>query len=659
MASYNLVGSVVASEGAHVHIGDNITYRVGREEIRQAAFHGRAFCSRLPSINIPYTLDDELYVERRDLLARTWDLLARDGSRAALCGLGGVGKSQIAIRYASQIYENHKRMPGLDPISVYWIHANTQERVEDGFEAIAYDLKIPNFDDESEEQERITGEKMMSRVSQRLASSQTGRWLIVLDSADNEDVFWGEGDNATQDTANRTYKYKDGMASYFPNSPNGSILITTRDKNIGQRFAGDREVISVNPMPSNLALELLKMRMRHPLNKSLPYGEELVRKLANIPLAISQAAACLYSNGWTIRQYCGYLNSVRRWELLEHRAYEPQRDPRAENAIAKTWIISFEQIRSQRESACDLLAVMSFLYSKNLPGFLLKAWSRQISFSYGEDTEISEDEEMAGNEIESRSDRFDDDVKLLKDFGMISINQSRHVSGNIFEMHDLVQRCIKKWLKSTEEIGRFPVSFYEEVAGKIMGEEADDIEQWDKIVEIQEKLEQYNDAILKQAQIARLRPPVSYDRDFFRLWLMRPDMGDFPMKGLDQECYTDKHEGDLVALTSRPAPDTSIAPIEDGLDQGVYRYENSILAATVRIVTTVLASLFPVCSVTALYFIESNVVRLAFVIVASGFFALALALMTNARMIEVFAATSAYAAVNVVFLTNVVYPTDH
>jgi hypothetical protein len=64
-----------------------------------------------------------------------------------------------------------------------------------------------------------------------------------------------------------------------------------------------------------------------------------------------------------------------------------------------------------------------------------------------------------------------------------------------------------------------------------------------------------DDTILKQAQIARLEPPAKYDRAFFRLWLKRPDMGNFPMKGLDQECYTAKCDGDLVALNSRPAPD--------------------------------------------------------------------------------------------------------
>ncbi|KAI1318787.1 hypothetical protein F5Y16DRAFT_406215 [Xylariaceae sp. FL0255] len=209
-------------------------------------------------------------------------------------------------------------------------------------------------------------------------------------------------------------------------------------------------------------------------------------------------------------------------------------------------------------------------------------------------------------------------------------------------------------------------------------EEPDDIEQWDTIMEIREKLELYNDTMLKQAKMAKLGPPSAYDRNFFRLWLKRPDMGNFPMKGLDQECYTEKYDDDIVAPNSRPVPDMfsqwftyraipwwhhSVGgkfktPIEDGLDEGVYRYENSILAAAIRIVSTVLASLFPVCSVTALYFIESNYVRLVSVIVASAFFALALALMTNARMIEVFGATSAYAAVNVVFLTNAVYSTN-
>jgi hypothetical protein len=57
--------------------------------------------------------------------------------------------------------------------------------------------------------------------------------------------------------------------------------------------------------------------------------------------------------------------------------------------------------------------------------------------------------------------------------------------------------------------------------------------------------------------------------------------------------------------------------------------------------TTVVASLLPLCSVVVLYVVQSNGLRLGIIVVLSACFSLALALMTNARKIEVFAATSA------------------
>lgn len=73
----------------------------------------------------------------------------------------------------------------------------------------------------------------------------------------------------------------------------------------------------------------------------------------------------------------------------------------------------------------------------------------------------------------------------------------------------------------------------------------------------------------------------------------------------------------------------------------ICEYDDSLLAATLRVIVTVVASLLPVCSVVVQYFVTSDLLRLATIIAASTLFALALALMTNARMIEVFAATSA------------------
>lgn len=81
----------------------------------------------------------------------------------------------------------------------------------------------------------------------------------------------------------------------------------------------------------------------------------------------------------------------------------------------------------------------------------------------------------------------------------------------------------------------------------------------------------------------------------------------------------------------------------DATDLGdeLYTYKESQIKVIIDIVTTVVAAVFPLLSIVVLYIVQSFSVRLGIVIVFSTFFALMLALMTNARRIEVFAATSA------------------
>ncbi|KAI1342727.1 hypothetical protein F5Y15DRAFT_266404 [Xylariaceae sp. FL0016] len=205
-------------------------------------------------------------------------------------------------------------------------------------------------------------------------------------------------------------------------------------------------------------------------------------------------------------------------------------------------------------------------------------------------------------------------------------------------------------------------------------EDEEDSEQWEKVLEIRVKLEQYNDSLCKQAKISRLGSPSSHDLAFLREWLVRPGMGDYPLIGLDRESYCQRYEKDLVAIKARPAPDLfsrwfnySLFPtwhrlvsrrfkkpadVEAGVGHGVYEYDDTLLAATARIIITVVASMLPVCSVIIQYFVHGNLFRLSLIVLASALFALALALMTNSRMIEVFAATSAPAIVELEICSN-------
>lgn len=79
----------------------------------------------------------------------------------------------------------------------------------------------------------------------------------------------------------------------------------------------------------------------------------------------------------------------------------------------------------------------------------------------------------------------------------------------------------------------------------------------------------------------------------------------------------------------------------DDVGSDIYHYKESALESILGILVTVVASLLPICSVVALYIIQSNWVRLGMIAIFSACFSLALALMTNARRIEVFAATAA------------------
>jgi hypothetical protein len=241
----------------------------------------------------------------------------------------------------------------------------------------------------------------------------------------------------------------------------------------------------------------------------------------------------------------------------------------------------------------------------------------------------------------------------------------------------------------------------------------EDREQWNKVVEIREKLEKYSmfepeivgpracqfpceksvltgfsdDALLKDSHLTQLGTPTKHNVRILREWFERRSMGEFPLVGKDENSWSEEKEWDLVALHPRQNPDffaswfgdslvpwflqtipESFAekfevkliyhltqsfsksngthlkkkPSSRGAGEGIYQFQDSKATTFAEVLTTVVASLLPICSVVILYLAPSDAVRLGMLVIFSACFALALTLMTKARKIEVFAATSAY-----------------
>ena len=158
-----------------------------------------------------------------------------------------------------------------------------------------------------------------------------------------------------------------------------------------------------------------------------------------------------------------------------------------------------------------------------------------------------------------------------------------------------------------------------------------------------------------------LESPSKTDVQFLRDWLERPRMGDYPLLGLDADSWKVEHDHDLMSLLSRKPRDvfsrwlsTSVIPhyhhifgskykktLPQAFGTGLYKYSDKSIRQMTRFASTLIASTLPLLSITILYSVKSNLLRMGISTILTALFAMALSFMTNARGIEVFTATSA------------------
>jgi len=360
-------------------------------------------------------------------------------------------KSQLAIEYAHRVAAEQTDK------WIFWVHAATQARVEEGFQAIADAVKLPG--------RKQPKADILQLVSSWLSNQRNGRWIMVFDSADDYDLYYSANDNAGGYASGST-QGKKPLAAYLPQSQSGFILITTRNKDLGRRLTGsDKNILEVGPMVQGDALSLLenKLGSLSDVNAAI----ELVRAFDHIPLAISQAAAYIRAREprSSLKKYLAEFHNGerRRMRLLGYDGGDFRRDGSAPNAILMTWQISFEHIRSKRPSAADLLSLMSFFDRQGIPESALKPSPDLLEIKEedpgSEGLEDSESDNSAG-ETEGA---FEDDVEMLRNYCLITPNKD----GNVFEMHGLVQLSTRKWLEGCGLYEKFKQRFVTQMAASL------------------------------------------------------------------------------------------------------------------------------------------------------------------------------------------------
>ncbi|OCK75506.1 putative kinesin light chain, partial [Lepidopterella palustris CBS 459.81] len=271
--------------------------------------------------------------------------------KVAIYGLGGVGKTQVALELAYRTREAHP------DYSIFWIPANSVEKFEQACLEIGQLLQIPGISEENTDVKQL--------VKQKLSQETTGCWLLILDNADDADVWFKETSNGPQPTR---------LIDYLPRSNKGSLVFTTRDRKSALRMAPACDIIEIHQMDETVATDLLKELLLYPnIADDRKIRVELLDRLAYLPLAIVQAAAYINANDLSVLEYLSLFEDTEESivEVLSEDFEDGGRYKESKNPVATTWLISFEQIRNRDSLAAEYLSYMSCLDANKIPKSLL------------------------------------------------------------------------------------------------------------------------------------------------------------------------------------------------------------------------------------------------------------------------------------------------
>ncbi|KAI8674483.1 hypothetical protein NCS57_00346200 [Fusarium keratoplasticum] len=378
--------------------------------------------ARKPYFCVPFDRDPD-FIDRPDILTWLEGQYTGSASRMALVGMGGFGKSQVAIQFAHHIHDKSPQT------SVFWVHASSKPRFEEAYRFIAQRLELPRRNDPDID--------VLGLVRDWLQTEEAGSWLMVLDNVDDVNLCHPSANASGNKAANQptdenaiASSDQRPLAAYLPKCRSGTILVTSRSMDAAEKLTSSQKAIyRISTMDDTQGLQLFRNKLNGDFDRDT--AADLLRALDCIPLAITQAAA--YINRRAPRASVKtYLDAFResdkkKGSLLNRDAGDLRRDETVSNSVVTTWQVTFDQINRERPSAAKLLSFMSFFNPQGIPEFVLHDYSTDLTDNVDRDAD---------------SDDFEDDLDVLRGYSLVSVTAAQDVC----EVHSLVQFCTRAWI---------------------------------------------------------------------------------------------------------------------------------------------------------------------------------------------------------------------
>jgi ankyrin repeat protein len=356
------------------------------------------------------------FTGRDDELKHLHDVLQSKGGQAvvsqitSISGLGGIGKSELARKYAY----DYKKYYG---DNVVWINAETQESIRKSFQGLATQkLRIPITEKKDEKEQERDIKSIIEDVYKYFQKAES---LFILDNAEQYKSI---------------YEY---LPSYFylhSNDNKPHVLITSRNQEWEVGEEGKIEVIKLNEFTPKEAVDFIKKTLNIENDLQNEHIEKLARELQYFPLALRQAVTYIREmnkkserRGHKKFEISDYQKKYEKdaQELLE---FSHESDRYAKTTFL-TWKITLEnimQIGDNGKQALEILEIMAYLSPDKIP---IEGFFSKLLFN----------EQIIGEE------RSWSAVDLLSDYSMINVEKG------LSNIHRLVQQVIRLHNQSKEE----------------------------------------------------------------------------------------------------------------------------------------------------------------------------------------------------------------
>jgi tetratricopeptide (TPR) repeat protein len=258
----------------------------------------------VPFRNPNFTGREELLLNLQGQLSNSVTALVPQ----ALHGLGGVGKTQLAVEYAYRFRTDYDL--------IWWIPSERTDQVRSSLVELARTMNLDISTNTDQTVKTVLDALRQGNVYRR--------WLLIYDNAG----------------------LPEEVLPYFPHAA-GNIMITS----LCQDWVEAANTIQIDVFTREESVELIMRRGRGIMRED---AYRLAERLGDLPLAVEQAVTWQRQTGMAVSEYISLLDRE------QHRLLSAVRTIGHPQPVAEAWGVAFDRLSKEDPAAAELLQLCAF-----------------------------------------------------------------------------------------------------------------------------------------------------------------------------------------------------------------------------------------------------------------------------------------------------------